>query len=64
MKATDISLRGVTLEEEHIAYRAPIKFGGRAVNDAVLMHVHADVETRDGRRARGFGSMPMSNIWA
>jgi L-alanine-DL-glutamate epimerase-like enolase superfamily enzyme len=63
-KPTDISLRGVAVEQEHIAYRAPIKFGGRAVNDAVLLHVTADVETRDGRRARGFGSMPMSNIWA
>ncbi|HET6881656.1 MAG TPA: mandelate racemase/muconate lactonizing enzyme family protein [Pirellulales bacterium] len=63
-KPTDIFLRSVTLEEERIAYRAPIKFGGRVVNDAVLMHVTAEVETRDGRRARGFGSMPMSNIWA
>lgn len=63
-KATDIFLRGVRLEEERIAYRAPIKFGGRVVTDAVLMHVHVEVETRDGRRAQGFGSMPMSNIWA
>lgn len=63
-KTTDIFLRSVTLEEERIGYRAPIKFGGRVVTDAVLMHVHAEVETRDGRRARGFGSMPMSNIWA
>ena len=63
-KPTDISLKSVTLEQEYIGYRAPIKFGGRAVTDAVLLHVHADVETRDGRRAQGFGSMPMSNIWA
>jgi L-alanine-DL-glutamate epimerase-like enolase superfamily enzyme len=63
-KQTDIFLRGVALEEERLDYRAPIKFGGRAVSDAVLLHVHADVETRDGRRARGLGSMPMSNIWA
>lgn len=63
-KATDVFLRGVTLEEERIAYRAPIKFGGRVVTDAILMHVRAEVETRDGRRGRGLGSMPMSNIWA
>ncbi|HWB13827.1 MAG TPA: mandelate racemase/muconate lactonizing enzyme family protein [Pirellulales bacterium] len=63
-KPTDVYLRGVTFDEEHIAYRAPIKFGGRAVSDAVLFHVKAEVETRDGRRAVGFGSMPMSNIWA
>lgn len=63
-KSTDISLKSVTIEQEQIGYRAPIKFGGRVVTDAVLLHVHAEVETRDGRRARGFGSMPMSNIWA
>jgi L-alanine-DL-glutamate epimerase-like enolase superfamily enzyme len=63
-KPTDVYLRSVTFDEEHIAYRAPIKFGGRAVNDAVLLHVQAEVETRDGRRGVGFGSMPMSNIWA
>ncbi|HQU47093.1 MAG: hypothetical protein B7Z73_13925 [Planctomycetia bacterium 21-64-5] len=63
-KPTDISLKSVTVEQERIGYRAPIKFGGRVVTDAVLMHVYAVVETRDGRRARGFGSMPMSNIWA
>lgn len=63
-KSTDIFLRSVTAETERIAYRAPIKFGGRVVTDAVLVHVTADVETRDGRRGRGHGSMPMGNIWA
>ncbi len=62
-KPTDIYLRNLQLEEERIAFRSPMKFGGRVVTDAVLMHVYADVETRDGRRARGLGSMPMSNIW-
>jgi L-alanine-DL-glutamate epimerase-like enolase superfamily enzyme len=63
-KPTDIFLRDVTAETERIAYRAPIKFGGRVVTDAVLVHVTADVETRDGRRGRGHGSMPLGNIWA
>jgi L-alanine-DL-glutamate epimerase-like enolase superfamily enzyme len=40
-----------------------MKFGGRVVTDVVLLHVTADVETRDGRRGRGFGSMPMGNVW-
>ncbi|HVX13363.1 MAG TPA: mandelate racemase/muconate lactonizing enzyme family protein [Pirellulales bacterium] len=62
-KPTDIYVRSLLLEEERIAFRSPMKFGGRVVTDAVLMHVWADVETRDGRRARGLGSMPMSNIW-
>lgn len=63
-KPTDIRLLNVETTSERIAYRAPIKFGGRVVTDAVLVHVQIEVETRDGRRGLGLGSMPMSNIWA
>ena len=31
-KPTDIFLRKVTADTEHIDYRTPIKFGGRVVN--------------------------------
>jgi L-alanine-DL-glutamate epimerase-like enolase superfamily enzyme len=63
-KSTDIRIRQAESRTERFAYRAPIKFGGRVVTDAVLLHVTVEVETRDGRRGRGFGSMPMGNIWA
>jgi len=63
-KSTDICILDVTTETERIAYRSPIKFGGRVVTDAVLLNVTIDVLTRDGRRGRGFGSMPMGNVWA
>lgn len=63
-KATDIRLVSVTSETEQFNYRTPIKFGGRVVDDVVLLHVTAEVETRDGRRGKGLGSMPMGNIWA
>ena len=63
-KATDIRLLRVTAETEHFSYRAPIKFGGRVLSDVVLFHVTAEVETRDGRRGQGFGSMPVGNVWA
>ena len=63
-KPTDIRLAQVTCDQERIQYRTPIKFGGRVVNDAVLFNVTVDVETRDGRRGQGFGSMPMGNVWA
>lgn len=62
-KATDIRLLEVKAETELHAYRTPIKFGGRVVTDAVLFNVTADVETRDGRRGQGFGSMPVGNVW-
>lgn len=63
-KFTDISLKELTFSTEQIDYRTPIKFGGRVVNDVVLLHVTTQVETRDGRRGQGFGSMPMGNVWA
>ena len=63
-KLTDIRLKQVTCDEERIEYRTPIKFGGRVVNDAVLFNVTVEVETKDGRRGRGFGSMPMGNVWS
>jgi len=63
-KTTDIALRRVSTSTQRFAYRTPIKFGGRVVDDVVLLDVEVDVETRDGRRATGFGSMPMGNAWA
>jgi L-alanine-DL-glutamate epimerase-like enolase superfamily enzyme len=63
-KSTDIRLAEVIHRTEQIAFRAPLKFGGRVVTDCVVVNVTCDVETRDGRRGRGFGSMPMGNVWA
>src|SRR5438874_1257531 len=63
-KPTDIRITEVKTDTERIAYRAPIKFGGRVVTDAVLLNVSMQVETRGGRRGGGFGSMPMGNVWA
>jgi len=63
-KSTDIRLCEVAASAQYFNYRAPAKFGGREVTDVVLFDVTAEVETRDGRRGRGFGSMTMGNIWA
>src|SRR5438309_11875841 len=63
-KPTDIRLCEATASTQYFKYRAPAKFGGRTVTDVVLLDVEVEVETRDGRRGRGLGSMPMGNIWA
>jgi L-alanine-DL-glutamate epimerase-like enolase superfamily enzyme len=63
-RPTDIRILDISTERELIKYRSPIKFGGRVVIDAVILNVQLDVETRDGRRGRGMGSMPMGNVWA
>lgn len=41
-----------------------IKFGGVALDKATVLNVECEVVTRDGKVASGFGSMPLSNIWA
>ena len=63
-KATDVRLLGVSSETEKFAYRTPMKFGGRVVTEVVLLNVRVEVETGDGRRGVGLGSMPMGNVWA
>ena len=68
MPATPLStaarIRDVTFEFEDFRYRTPIKFGGVAVERATLLNAHCDVETQGGKHARGFGSMPLGNVWS
>jgi len=61
---TDLKIKQVTFDTPRVIFRTPIKFGGRVVSDAVVFNATVDVETRDGRRGQGFGSMPMGNAWA
>ncbi|MEN6405547.1 MAG: mandelate racemase/muconate lactonizing enzyme family protein [Thermoguttaceae bacterium] len=63
-KSTDIVIRNVRADIERTPYRTPLKFGGRVARDGILLKVTAEVETRDGRRGRGLGSMPMGNVWS
>ncbi len=63
-KATDIRIVRAEASTQRIDYRTPIKFGGRVVTDVLLLDVELDVETRDGRRGQGRGSMPLGNAWA
>jgi L-alanine-DL-glutamate epimerase-like enolase superfamily enzyme len=62
-KSTDIRIADISSSTETIGYRTPIKFGGRIVDDVTLFHVRVVVETRDGKRGTGFGSMPVGNVW-
>jgi len=63
-KPTDIFLREARTDTHRIRFRTPLKFGGRVMTDTTLLEATVTVETRDGRRQRGFGSMPMGNVWA
>lgn len=53
---------GFDFEDFH--YRTPIKFGGVAVDRVTLLNVTCAVRTSGGRRAQGFGSMPLGNVWS
>jgi L-alanine-DL-glutamate epimerase-like enolase superfamily enzyme len=63
-KSTDMRVENVTLSFEDFLYRAPLKFGGVPVDRATLLNVNCVVRTRDGRVAKGFGSMPLGNVWS
>jgi L-alanine-DL-glutamate epimerase-like enolase superfamily enzyme len=63
-KATDIRIDEVRHSYQDYVYRAPYKFGGRVVDRVTLLNVHCRVTTRNGKSARGFGSMTMGNMWA
>src|SRR5262245_26496166 len=63
-RATDIRIRQVSCDFEDFRYRAPIKFGGIAFDRVTLVNVHCTVETGAGKRAAGFGSMPLGNVWS
>ncbi len=63
-KQTAIRVDEVSFSFEDIKYRAPYKFGGVAVDRATLINVNCQVQTRSGKVAKGFGSMPLGNVWA
>jgi L-alanine-DL-glutamate epimerase-like enolase superfamily enzyme len=63
-KPTDIRIESIEFAYEDYRYRAPLKFGGAIVDRVTLLNVNCVVRTRAGRTAKGFGSMPMGNIWS
>lgn len=61
---TAIRITDVAFAFEDFNFRTPIKFGGVAVERATLANVTCHVETTAGKRAKGFGSMPLGNVWS
>ena len=64
MRPSDLRLCEVAFSTQLVPYRMPIKFGGRVMREVLLVDVTVEAETRDGRRGRGCGSMPLGNVWA
>lgn len=63
-RATDIRITHLEHSYEDFRYRTPIKFGGVALDRATVLSVRCQVQAGSGKTAVGFGSMPLSNVWA
>ncbi len=63
-RATDIRIEDVSHSFEDYLYRTPIKFGGTEVNKVTLLNVTVVVRSGAGKTAKGFGSMPLGNVWS
>ncbi|MCP5119693.1 MAG: mandelate racemase/muconate lactonizing enzyme family protein, partial [bacterium] len=61
---TDVRVDEISFEYEDYLYRTPIKFGGSVLDRVTLINVNCEVSAADGKKAAGFGSMPLGNIWA
>jgi L-alanine-DL-glutamate epimerase-like enolase superfamily enzyme len=57
-------IEDVSFEFEDFQYRTPMKFGGNVVERVTLLNVHCTIRAGDGRTSRGFGSMPLGNVWS
>ncbi len=64
MKTTNIRIEDVSFSYEDYRYRTPIKFGGTALDRVTLLNVEVAVRTLGGKIGRGFGSMPLGNVWS
>jgi L-alanine-DL-glutamate epimerase-like enolase superfamily enzyme len=64
VKSTNIRVEDVSYAYEDFHYRTPIKFGGTALNRVTILNVEITVRTTAGKVGRGFGSMPMGNVWS
>lgn len=63
-QSTDVKVEELNFEYEEHLYRAPYKFGGVPVDRATLINVNVKVKSRNGKTAKGFGSMPLGNVWS
>ena len=63
-KTSDIRILEAICSLTPVEFRTPLKFGGRIQERTDLINVEVNVESRDGKHATGFGSMPVGNIWA
>jgi L-alanine-DL-glutamate epimerase-like enolase superfamily enzyme len=63
-KQAGIRIENVEFNYEEFRYRAPYKFGGVPVDRATILNVDVVVRNAAGQTVKGFGSMPLGNVWS
>lgn len=63
-KKTDIQIEDISHSYQEYRYRTPNKFAGTVVDRATIMTVRCTVRTSSGKVVKGFGSMPLGNVWS
>ena len=63
-RATDIRVDAIGYSFEDFMYRTPLKFGGAVVDRVTLLNVNCTVRNSAGKVVKGFGSMPLGNVWS
>jgi L-alanine-DL-glutamate epimerase-like enolase superfamily enzyme len=63
-RATDMRIEDISHSFEDFTYRTPIKFGGTEVNKVTLLNVNCVIRNGAGKSVKGFGSMPLGNVWS
>ena len=63
-KPTDVRIEDISHSYAEYLFRTPNKFAGTVVDRATLMTVRCTVRTASGKVAKGFGSMPLGNVWS
>jgi L-alanine-DL-glutamate epimerase-like enolase superfamily enzyme len=63
-RRTDARIEQISFDYEDYRYRTPIKFGGTALDRATILNAHCTLRGQNGRVSKGFGSMPLGNVWS
>jgi L-alanine-DL-glutamate epimerase-like enolase superfamily enzyme len=62
-KSTDVRVVGASLYLLPVETRVPLKFGPETLTAVTCARARVEVESRDGRRAEGWGETPLSVQW-
>ena len=63
MKSSDIRVVAAKVYFLPVSMRVPLKFGPETVTEAHCLRVALEVESRQGKRATGWGETPLSVSW-